>query len=152
LRVLVLGGLASLWMATPIGLLIAALLAIVAFSYRQTIYAYPSGGGAYIVSKDNLGVNSALVAAAALLIDYTLTVAVSIAAGVAAVTSAFPTLHVNRVELALIFLAVLAVGNLRGIRESGRIFAIPTYFFIVMVLTLLAVGAWRYISGGIQPI
>ena len=110
----------------PIGSAIAVLLAIVAFSYRQTIHAYPSGGGAYIVAKDNLGMNPALVAAAALLIDYTLTVAVSIAAGVAAVTSAFPSLHVNRVELSLVFLVVLAMGNLRGIRESGRIFSIPT--------------------------
>jgi amino acid transporter len=152
LRVLIVGGAAALSLATPIGALIAALLAIVAFSYRQTIYAYPSGGGAYIVSKDNLGVNPALVAAAALLIDYTLTVAVSIAAGVAAVTSAFPALHVNRVELALVFLAILTVGNLRGIRESGRIFALPTYFFIVMILTLLAVGLWRYMTGAIHPI
>jgi amino acid transporter len=152
LRVLVVGGLGVLSMGTPIALLIAALLAIVAFSYRQTIHAYPSGGGAYIVSKDNLGINAALVAAAALLIDYTLTVAVSIAAGVAAVTSAFPSLHVNRVELSLVFLAILAVGNLRGIRESGRIFAVPTYFFIVMTLTLLAVGVWRFLIGGIHPI
>ena len=152
LRVLILGGLASLNFARPIGFLIAGLLALVAFSYRQTIHAYPNGGGAYIVSKDNLGSGAALVAASALLIDYTLTVAVSIAAGVAAVTSAFPTLHVNRVELSLVFLIILAVGNLRGIRESGRIFAVPTYFFIAMVLMLLAVGAWRYLTGSIQPI
>jgi amino acid transporter len=152
LRVLVVGGLAALTHGTPIALLIAALLAIVAFSYRQTIHAYPSGGGAYIVSKDNLGINAALVAAAALLIDYTLTVAVSIAAGVAAVTSAFPSLHVNRVELSLGFLVVLAIGNLRGIRESGRIFSVPTYFFIVMILLLEAVGVWRYATGSILPI
>jgi amino acid transporter len=152
LRVLVVGGLAVLSFSTPIGLLIATLLGLVAFSYRQTIYAYPSGGGAYIVSKDNLGDNAALVAAAALLIDYTLTVAVSIAAGVAAVTSAFPALHVNRVELSLVFLAVLAIGNLRGIRESGRIFAVPTYFFIVMMLALMAAGAWRYLTGDIVPV
>jgi amino acid transporter len=152
LRVLVIGGLGTLSLATPIGLSIAALLAIVAFSYRQTIYAYPSGGGAYIVSKDNLGINAALVAAAALLIDYTLTVAVSIAAGVAAVTSAFPSLHVNRVELSLVFLAVLAVGNLRGIRESGRIFAVPTYFFIVMILMLIGLGIWHFATGTIHPI
>ncbi len=152
LRVLVVGGLAVLSFSTPIGLLIATLLGLVAFSYRQTIYAYPSGGGAYIVSKDNLGDNAALIAAAALLIDYTLTVAVSIAAGVAAVTSAFPALHINRVELSLAFLTVLAVGNLRGIRESGRIFAVPTYFFIVMMLTLMAAGAWRYLTGGIVPV
>lgn len=152
LRVLVAGGFASLALATPIGFVIAALLGIVAFSYRQTIHAYPNGGGAYIVSKDNLGIDAALVAAAALLIDYTLTVAVSIAAGVAAVTSAFPALHINPVELALGFLVVLAVGNLRGIRESGRIFSIPTYFFIVMVLVLEVVGIWRYLTGSIHPI
>jgi amino acid transporter len=152
LRVLVVGGLGALTFGTPIAMLIATLLAIVAFSYRQTIHAYPNGGGAYIVSKDNLGVNAALVAAAALLIDYTLTVAVSIAAGVAAVTSAFPSMHINRVELSLIFLVVLAVGNLRGIRESGRIFSVPTYFFIVMVLLLEAVGVWRYLTGTIHPI
>ena len=152
LRVLVIGGLGALSFSTPIGLLIAALLAIVVFSYRQTIFAYPSGGGAYIVSKDNLGTSPALVAAAALLIDYTLTVAVSIAAGVAAVTSAFPALHVNRVELSLLFLAALAIGNLRGIRESGRIFALPTYFFIVMILTLIGVGTYRWLTGGVVPI
>jgi amino acid transporter len=152
LRVLVIGGLGALSFGTPIAMLIATLLAIVAFSYRQTIHAYPNGGGAYIVSKDNLGVNAALVAAAALLIDYTLTVAVSIAAGVAAVTSAFPSLHVNRVELSLAFLLILAVGNLRGIRESGRIFSVPTYFFIVMILVLEVVGIWRYAAGSIHPI
>ncbi|HEX6463863.1 MAG TPA: APC family permease, partial [Vicinamibacterales bacterium] len=152
LRVLVIGGLGALSFGTPIAMLIATLLAIVAFSYRQTIHAYPNGGGAYIVSKDNLGVNAALVAAAALLIDYTLTVAVSIAAGVAAVTSAFPSLHVNRVELSLAFLVILAVGNLRGIRESGRIFSVPTYFFIAMIVTLEAVGIWRYATGTIHPI
>ena len=140
LRVLVAGGLAALTYSTPIGVLIATLLGLVAFSYRQTIYAYPGGGGAYIVSKDNLGETPALVAAAALLIDYTLTVAVSVAAGVAALTSAFPAMHINRVELSLLFLAVLAIGNLRGIRESGRIFAVPTYFFIGMILLLIAAG------------
>jgi amino acid transporter len=152
LRVLVIGGVASLGLARPIGFVIAALLGLVAFSYRQTIHAYPSGGGAYIVSKDNLGMNAALIAAAALLIDYTLTVAVSIAAGVAAVTSAFPTLHVNRVEVSLAFLAVLAIGNLRGIRESGRIFAVPTYFFIGMILLLLGVGAFHVVTGTVHPI
>jgi amino acid transporter len=152
LRVLVAGGLTALTFSTPIGLLIATLLALVAFSYRQTIAAYPGGGGAYIVSKDNLGEMPALVAAAALLIDYTLTVAVSVAAGVAALTSAFPALHINRIELSLTFLAILAIGNLRGIRESGRIFAVPTYFFIVMILLLIAAGAWRYATGTLVPV
>src|SRR6185436_1629226 len=113
LRVLVLAGASALGYASPIALTIAAILAIVVFSYRQTIYAYPSGGGAYLVSKDNLGEMPALVAAASLLIDYELTVA---------------------------FLVVLMIGNLRGIRESGRIFAVPTYFFIATALGLIAVG------------
>jgi amino acid transporter len=151
LRVLMIGGLAALGHVTPIGLVIAAMLAVLVFSYRQTIYAYPSGGGAYIVAKDNLGRLPSLVAAASLLIDYVLTVAVSIAAGVAAVTSAFPQWHLSRVEIALGFLALLAIGNLRGIRESGRIFAAPTYFFIVSILALVGIGAWRYAAGGIAP-
>jgi len=149
LRVLMIGGLAALGYVTPIGLVIAAMLAVLVFSYRQTIHAYPSGGGAYIVAKDNLGRMPSLIAAASLLIDYVLTVAVSIAAGVAAVTSAMPQWHLNRVEIALGFVALLAIGNLRGIRESGRIFAAPTYFFIVSILALVGVGAWRYATGGV---
>ena len=152
LRVLLLVGAGALGLVTPIGFVIASILAVVVFSYRQTIFAYPNGGGAYIVSKDNIGELAALVAAAALLIDYVLTVAVSIAAGVAAITSAFPQWHVNRVEMTLGFLVLLALGNLRGIRESGRIFAIPTYFFIVCTLGLIAIGAWRYMSGTIVPV
>jgi amino acid transporter len=152
LRVLVMAGAAALTFASPIALVIATILAIVAFSYRQTISAYPSGGGAYIVAKENLGELPALVAAAALLIDYVLTVAVSIAAGVAAITSAFPQWHMNRVEMALGFVALLMLGNLRGIRESGRIFAVPTYFFIVSVLALVLVGAWRVLTGGVAPL
>lgn len=152
LRVLVFVGIGALSIATPIAFVIATILAIVVFSYRQTIHAYPSGGGAYIVAKDNLGETPALVAAAALLIDYVLTVAVSIAAGVAAITSAFPQWHVNRVEMTLGFVLVLMLGNLRGIRESGRIFALPTYFFVLSLLTLIAFGAWRALSGDIQPV
>src|SRR6187549_611716 len=142
LRVLMLVGPAALAIASPISFTIAAILAVVVFSYRQTIHAYPSGGGAYIVAKDNLGEMPALVAASSLLIDYVLTVAVSIAAGVAAITSAFPQWHVNRVELTLAFVVVLMFGNLRGIRESGRIFAAPTYFFVVTILLLIVVGMW----------
>src|SRR3954468_4784455 len=123
LRVLVIVGAGALTLAPPIAFVIATILAIVVFSYRQTIHAYPSGGGAYIVAKDNLGEMPALIAASSLLIDYVLTVAVSIAAGVAALTSAFPQWDVNRVELTLGFVVVLMLGNLRGIRESGRIFA-----------------------------
>jgi amino acid transporter len=152
LRVLMIAGAASMWLVTPIGAVIATMLAVVAFSYRQTIHAYPSGGGAYIVAKDNLGTMPALVAAASLLIDYVLTVSVSIAAGVAAITSALPQYHLNPVVLSLIFVAMLMLGNLRGIRESGRLFATPTYFFIVSILALIAVGAWRYFTGTITPV
>src|SRR4029079_11678742 len=152
LRVLMIGGAAALSLSTPVSAVIALLLLIVAFSYRQTIFAYPTGGGAYLVAKDNIGDTPALVAAAALLIDYTLTVAVSIAAGGAALTSAFPALHVSRVELSLGFMTVLALGNLRGVRESGRIFSVPTYFFIGGILVLLAVGAWRWATGTIVPL
>src|ERR671923_2427113 len=152
LRVLILVGVGALSFCSPIAFVIAAILAIVVFSYRQTIHAYPSGGGAYLVSKDNLGETPALIAAASLLIDYVLTVAVSIAAGVAAITSAVPQWHVNRVEMTLGFVLLLMVGNLRGIRESGRIFAIPTYFFIVTTLALIAVGAWRVGTGFVVPV
>jgi amino acid transporter len=152
LRVLVLVGVGTLTLVTPIAFVIAAILAIVVFSYRQTIYAYPSGGGAYIVAKDNIGETPALIAAAALLIDYVLTVAVSIAAGVAALTSAFPAWHVSRVEMTLGFVVVLTFGNLRGIRESGRIFALPTYLFVVSLLALIAVGVWRAAAGTIIPV
>jgi amino acid transporter len=152
LRVLMTAGLASLVYASPISLLIAGLLAIVAFSYRQTIYAYPSGGGAYVVSRDNLGQAAGLVAAAALLIDYVLTVSVSVAAGVAALTSALPALHEHRVSLAIAFIALLTIGNLRGVRESGKIFSVPTYFFILMMLGLIVVGLIRYATGTIQTV
>jgi amino acid transporter len=151
LRVLLIGGAAALALVTPIGIIIAVTLAIVAFSYRQTIHAYPSGGGAYIVAKENLGTLPSLIAAASLLIDYVLTVAVSVAAGVAAVTSAFPATTEWRVTMSLVFVAILMLGNLRGVRESGRIFAVPTYLFIGSVLTMLAVGTYRYLSGGIVP-
>ena len=151
-RVLILAGAAALSIASPIALVIAAILAIVVFSYRQTIRAYPSGGGAYIVARENLGEMPALIAAGALLIDYILTVAVSVAAGVAALTSAFPPLQIYRVELALVFVLVLMMGNLRGIRESGQIFAVPTYFFIVTTLGLIAVGAWHALTGSVRPV
>src|SRR5262249_48110580 len=114
---------------------------VVVSSYRQTIRAYPQGGGAYIVTKDNLGVAPGLVAAAALLIDYVLTVAVSVAAGVAAVTSAVPFLFRYRVVLCVAAVALIAVANLGGIREWGKIFATPTYLFIVSVGAMVVYGA-----------
>lgn len=140
LLVLVLAGLGWLHLSLPIALGIAALLVIVVTSYRQTIHAYPSGGGAYIVAKDNLGAYPGLIAAAALLIDYVLTVAVSVAAGVAAITSAFPTLYSYRVVLGLLAVFLITFANLRGVRASGRIFAVPTYLFIVSFFAMIVTG------------
>src|SRR5437899_4559983 len=147
LTTLIVAGVGAFSHAIPISLVIAALLAIVAFSYRQTIHAYPTGGGAYIVAKENIGPVAGLIAAASLLVDYTLTVAVSISAGVLAITSAFPRLEVYRVQLCLVFLTLLTLGNLRGIRESGQIFAIPTYFFVVSIFLLIAIGLYHYATG-----
>jgi amino acid transporter len=152
LRVLILVNVSALTLASPIAIIIASILAIVVFSYRQTIHAYPSGGGAYIVARENLGEMPSLIAASALLIDYILTVAVSIAAGVAALTSAFPDWIDHRVAMTLAFVVILTLGNLRGIRESGNIFAAPTYFFIASLLVLIAVGAWRAATGTVQPV
>ncbi|HMJ84748.1 MAG TPA: APC family permease [Vicinamibacterales bacterium] len=149
---LVVAGTAALVYAIPISLVITALLAVVAFSYRQTIHAYPTGGGAYRVAKENISPMAGLIAAASLLVDYTLTVSVSISAGVLAITSAFPSLDPYRVELCLFFLAALTVGNLRGLKESGQIFAIPTYFFVVCIFTLIAAGLYRYFTGGLVPV
>lgn len=129
-----------------ISVAIVALLWLVATSYRQTIYAYPSGGGAYIVSKDNLGDGAGLTAGAALTIDYTLTVAVSIAASVAAFVSAYPQFAEHRVALALVGIVLLTIGNLRGVRESGLLFAAPTYLFIGSMFTLIGVGLYRVMT------
>jgi amino acid transporter len=152
LLVLVAAGSGALGFSLPIALVIAGLLAIVATSYYQTIHGYPSGGGAYIVAYDNLGVWPGLTAAAALLIDYVLTVAVSITAGVAAVTSAFSVLHPFRVGLCLLAIFFIAWANLRGVRESGTLFAVPTYGFVFAVLGLLAVGLTRLAAGAPGPI
>src|SRR5689334_11195766 len=137
----------------PISIGIAALLVIVAISYRQTIHAYPSGGGAYIVAKENLGTNPGLVAAAALLVDYVLTVSVSVAAGVAAITSAvqgtrYAWLDDHKVALCLAFIGVIALANLRGVRESGALFATPTYIFVVSFLFMIAFGFFHYFTYG----
>ncbi len=147
LLVLVLAGSAALTFSIPIGIAIALLIAVVVSSYRQTILAYPHGGGAYIVTKDNLGTLPALVAAGALLIDYVLTVAVSVAAGVAAITSAFPILYDYRIALGVIFIAGIATVNLRGLRESGALFAVPTYLFVVSFAAMLAYGFVRWMFG-----
>ena len=140
LLVLVLAGSAALSYSLPIGMAICALIAVVVSSYRQTIRAYPKGGGAYLVSKDNLGTLPGLVAGAALMTDYVLTVAVSVAAGVAAVTSAVPALFPFRVVLCVAAVVLISLANLRGIRESGKIFAAPTYLFVASLGIMVAYG------------
>lgn len=152
LLVLILAGTGALSLSWPIALAIATLLVIVATSYYQGIHAYPSGGGAYIISKENLGKLPGLIAGAALLIDYVLTVAVSISAGVAAITSAVPTLFEHRVALGIFFILLITWGNLRGVRESGTIFSIPTYLFIFSFLTMIATGVVRAVSGHVEPV
>ncbi len=136
----------------PISLAIVILLAIVTASYEQTIHAYPGGGGAYIVARDNLGELPALVAGAALLTDYILTVAVSVSAGVAQITSAFPGLFPARAWLAVAFVGFIMVINLRGVKESGVIFAIPTYFFVVTMFLTVGLGLLRYLTGSLGTV
>jgi amino acid transporter len=140
LLVLMLAGSAALSYSLPVALGIAALLAIVVISYRQTVAAYPQGGGAYLVAKDNIGRYPALTAAAALLVDYVLTVSVSVVAGIAALTSAVPQLHPYRVVLSVLAVGGIALGNLRGVRESGRLFAAPTYFFVASIFGTVGFG------------
>ena len=137
MRVLVLAGLAALSFTLPLSL---AVLVTVVVSYEQVIRGYPGGGGSYAVASENLGELPGLTAAAALLIDYTLTVAVWITAGIAALTSAFPSLYPYRVELAVAAIVLITVGNLRDIREAGNIFATPTYLFVASILGLIGIG------------
>jgi amino acid transporter len=152
LRTLLLGagavGLMAFTLLVPITLALVAVLVILIFSYRQTIKAYPSAGGAYIVTKDNLGLLPAQVAGVALLTDYILTVSVSVSAGVAALYSAFDALYPYRVPLALMFIAIICVGNLRGVKESGKIFAVPTYLFIISMFLMIITGVGKALFGG----
>jgi amino acid transporter len=145
-------GIAAFSMVMPITFGILAILAVLLFSYRQTIKAYPSAGGAYIVTKDNFGLLPAQVAGVALLTDYVLTVSVSVAAGVAAITSAAPGLYAYRVEFSVVFIWFIAWGNLRGVRESGRMFAVPTYFFITMMFALLGLGVFKALTGSLHAV
>tara|TARA_Y100000589_G_scaffold112356_1_gene106778 strand:+ start:340 stop:2235 length:1896 start_codon:yes stop_codon:yes gene_type:complete len=140
LGILILGGSAALSLSLPITLAIIGLIAIVVLSYRQAIAAYPEGGGSYVVARDNLGRNVGLVAAAALLIDYTLTAAVSLMAGTQALSSLDPSLLAFEVPIALLLLVLVGWANLRGLREAGRVFALPTYAFVVMILLLTVAG------------
>lgn len=141
------GSAALLGLSIPLAIAIAVLLVIVTLSYRQTIFAYPNGGGAYIVARDNLGELPAQIAGAALLTDYILTVAVSISAGVEQITSGFQELRPYRVEIAVAVIVLMTIVNLRGVKESGRIFAVPTYFFLGMMFLTLGIGFIRYFTG-----
>lgn len=140
LVILALGGATAFGASVPISIAIVVLMVVVGLSYRQTIRAYPRGGGSYIVASDNLGLLPGLVAAAGLMLDYILTVAVSVASGVAAITSAIPSLAPDRVEIGLAVIVVLVAGNLRGVRQAGLLFAAPTYMFILAIFLIVVVG------------
>jgi len=143
----VLGTAAAVHYSVPISAVIVGLLVLVGLSYRQTIFAYPNGGGSYTVAKENLGTGPGLVAAAALLTDYIMTVAVSIAGGIAAITSAYHSLIPHTVLLCVLSIALLAIVNLRGVRESGLAFSVPTYVFVLMMVALIVYGGYRAMTG-----
>jgi amino acid transporter len=145
-------GSAAFWLVMPISILIVTIFVIIVISYRQTIRAYPSGGGSYIVAKENLGTGPALLAAAALLTDYVLTVSVSVAAGILAITSAFPELEWLRVPLGVTAILFVMFINLRGVRESGTLFAAPTYLFLAITLGLIGLGLVRTLVADIPHV
>ena len=157
LLVLAAAGTAAFALSLPIAISIIILLLIITVSYEQTIHAYPNGGGAYLVARDNLGAYPAQIAGAALLTDYILTVAVSISSGVAQITSAFPGLLPFKVEIALAFIALMTLINLRGVKESGVAFAVPTYLFLGMTAITIIYGYFQYFTGtlgmvtGVEP-
>src|SRR5439155_8061109 len=148
LAVLIAASLGSVHLVLPVSIAIAAVLGIVVLSYTQTVQAYETSGGAYVVAKENLGTLPSLVAAAALLVDYVLTVAVSVAAGVLAITSTAPSLAAHKVVLSLGFVVLLTVVNLRGVRESGIAFALPTYSFVVAMYVMIAAGIGKCMVSG----
>jgi amino acid transporter len=152
MMVLAAAGAIGLGYAVPLAIGIVVLLTILTLSYEQTIHAYPSGGGAYIVARDNLGELPAQIAGAALLTDYILTVAVSISSGVAQITSAFPHFYAYRVEIAVALVLFIMVINLRGVKESGAIFAAPTYFFLAMAFLTVIVGLARFLTGNLGAV
>ncbi|MCP8967221.1 APC family permease [Ectobacillus ponti] len=151
LIVLVTLGTAAFWYSLPIAVGVLILLTALIFSYRQIIFAYPHGGGAYVVSKNNLGTNAGLVAGGSLLVDYILTVAVSVSAGTDAITSAFPSLHAHTVGIAIIFVIFLTILNLRGVTESASILAYPVYLFVLALFILIAVGLYKVATGAVPP-
>jgi amino acid transporter len=152
LRVLILGGAAAMLLSIQVAMAIAGLLAVVALSYRQVCRAYPNGGGAYVVARTNLAPIFGLIAAASLLIDYVMTVAVSTASAIAQIQSVIPAAFDVRIEIAFISISLITIANLRGLRESGNIFAIPTYMFVGLALAIVAIGGWRIVTGVAAPI
>jgi amino acid transporter len=151
LLALLLAGTVAVTSAFAISVAVVVLLVIVALSYQQTIHAYPSGGGSYIVSRENLGLLPGLVAAASLMVDYVMTVAVSVASGVAAILTAFPSLTGYRIYICVGVIVLIALANLRGVSESARFFAVPTYAFVVLCGGLVIVGFVRWLTGGLEP-
>jgi amino acid transporter len=152
LRVLLVAGAAALVFSIEVSIAIATMLAIVSISYRQICYAYPSGGGAYVVSRENLSQRIALVAAAALLVDYVLTVAVSTASAIAQIVSVVPDLYRFGIEIGVLSIVLMTLANLRGVRESGNIFAVPTYLFLGLALTMIGLGVVRIVTGDAHPL
>ncbi len=152
LRVLLLGGAAAMLLSIEVAVAIAILLAVVALSYRQVCRAYPNGGGAYVVARTNLAPIFGLIAAASLLIDYVMTVAVSTASAIAQIQSVVPEAFTFRIEIAFVSIALITVANLRGLRESGNIFAVPTYLFVGLALAIVAIGGWRIATGTAEPV
>src|ERR1044071_4981977 len=152
LVILAAAGTAAFGYVFPISIVIIGLLAIVVISYEQIIHAYPNGGGAYVVAFDNFGHFPALLAASALLIDYILTVSVSVSSGVAQIVSAYPVLFNYRVPISVCCVALIMIINLRGVRESGSAFAIPSYFFIAIMLVMIAIGLVRLATGSLGDV
>ncbi|WP_430308982.1 APC family permease [Rummeliibacillus pycnus] len=144
-------GAAAYWYSIPIAVFVVVLLVALILSYKQIIFAYPHGGGAYVVSKENLGINAGLVSGGSLLVDYILTVAVSISAGTDAITSAFPALHEYNVEISIVFLVILTIINLRGVTESASVLAYPVYLFVAALLILIVVGIYKIVTGQFSP-
>jgi amino acid transporter len=152
LRVLLLAGASALFLSLEVAIAITVLLAVVSVSYRQVCRAYPNGGGAYIVAKTNLAPLFGLIAAAALLIDYVMTVAVSTAAAIAQIQSVIPAAYDVRIEIALVSITLITIANLRGLRESGNIFAVPTYLFVGLALAIVAIGLVNIVGGTVVPV
>ena len=144
-------GAVAFWYSIPIAIGVLILLTALILSYRQIIFAYPHGGGAYVVSKENLGVNPGLIAGGSLLVDYILTVAVSVSAGTDAITSAFPALHSYNVVIAILFVVFITILNLRGVTESASILAYPVYLFVLALFILIGVGIYNVVTGGVSP-